>query len=117
MVSTLRNSSTRCDGTLAFLSGPRLTLSDRWCVEQGGVPRLVMNKTQLEGEQVTLKRPFAVMQLHKPDDGSREYHTVGVVRQKLVFKSRPAPARPQQASPATTHGSKRARTGDEPPTG
>ena len=99
--------------------GPELTPSARSIgVAQGGVPRLIMSKTQLEGEQVKLKRPFAVMMLHKPDDGSREYHTVGVVRQKLVFKTRPMPvARPQQASPATTHGSKRARTGEELPTG
>ena len=82
---------------------------------QGGVPRLTMHKNQLEGEMVELKNPLAIMTLQKPEDGSKEYHAIGIVRQKLVFKARPYPiARPQQCvvSPATSHGNKRARVGE-----
>lgn len=77
---------------------------------QGGVPKLIMGKMQLEGTEVKLKKPLAIMTLIKPDDGSTQYHTAGVVRQKLVFKTRPVPAsRPPLPEPSTQCGSKRAR--------
>lgn len=69
-----------------------------------------MGKTQLEGQRVPLKRPIAVMTLQKPDDGSREYHAVGIVRTKLVFKTRPVPL--ARSEPMTMPGnSKRVRVG------
>ena len=40
------------------------------------------------GEWVQLKKPFAVLNKADSDDG---YATVGVIRHKLVFKSRPTP--------------------------
>ena len=51
-----------------------------------------MGKMMLEGEVVKLKKPLAIMSLVKEDDGAKtEYHAAGVVRQKLVFKTRPVP--------------------------
>ncbi len=71
-----------------------------------------MGKMQLEGESIKLKKPLVVMSLHKGSDGTSEYHTKGVVRQKLVFKSRPVPA----ARPAvlTSAGSNKRTRADEP---
>lgn len=83
-------------------------------LSQGGVPKLIMGKMQLEGTEVKLKKPLAIMTLIKPDEGSTEYHTAGVVRQKLVFRTRPVPAsRPPLPEPSTLCGSKRTRS-DEP---
>ena len=77
---------------------------------QDGVPKLVMGKMQLEGTEVKLKKPLAIMTLVKPSDGTTEYHAAGVVRKKLVFKTRPVPAsRPPLPEPSTQCGSKRAR--------
>ena len=85
-----------------------------FCLSQGGVPKLIMGKMQLEGTEVKLKKPLAIMTLIKPDEGSTEYHTAGVVRQKLVFRTRPVPAsRPPLPEPSTLCGSKRTRS-DEP---
>lgn len=50
-----------------------------------------MGKMQLEGKEIPLKKPLAVMSLVKPEDGSTEYHVAGVVRKKVVFRNRPAP--------------------------
>ena len=61
-----------------------------------------MGKNQLEGEEVTLKKPIAVMTLQKPEEGKREYHAVGIVRQKLIFKSRPVPV--ARTEPVTLPG-------------
>ena len=78
------------------------------------MPKLIMGKMQLEGTEVKLKKPLAIMTLIKPDEGSTEYHTAGVVRQKLVFRTRPVPAsRPPLPEPSTLCGSKRTRS-DEP---
>ena len=83
----------------------------RW---QGGTPKLVMGKMQLEGQQVKLKKPLAIMTLVNPEDGTKEYHTAGVVRHKLVFRTRPVPAsRPPLPEPSTTCGSKRARSSSD----
>jgi hypothetical protein len=60
-------------------------------MSQGGKPRLVMGKMQLEGQEVKLKKPLAIMSLVAREDGTSEYHTAGVVRSKAVFKTRPVP--------------------------
>ena len=70
---------------------------------QGGSPKLVMGKNQLEGEEVTLKKPRAVMELVKSEAGDSEYKLVGVIRKKIVFKNRPVPiSRPELAPDAVT---------------
>ena len=75
---------------------------------------MIMGKMQLEGTEVKLKKPLAIMSLDKPEEGSTAYHMAGVVRQKLVFRTRPVPAsRPPIPEPNTLCGSKRARS-DEP---
>ena len=81
---------------------------------QGGTAKLVMGKMQLEGQQVALKKPLAIMTLVTPEDSTKkEYHAAGVVRHKLVFRTRPVPAsRPPLPEPSTTVGSKRARPSD-----
>ena len=58
-----------------------------------------MGRMQLEGELVKLKKPLAIMSLNKQDDGATEYHAAGVVREKLVFKTRPVPVN-KAAAPA-----------------
>ncbi len=56
----------------------------------------------MPGEKVQLKKPLAVLTKVFPEDGaahaekdstnpSCEYHTDGVIRDKLVFKIRPTP--------------------------
>ena len=79
--------------------------------EEDGVPKLVMGRTQLEGEVVKLKKPLAIMSLVKPGNGSTEYHAAGVVRQKLVFKTRPVPvvSKPTGLSGPSMCGAKRTR--------
>ena len=60
-------------------------------------------------------RNHVARQAKDPEDGPNEYHAAGVVRQKLVFKTRPIPVpreRPPPEQPALV-GSKRARA-DEP---
>ena len=100
------------------LSPPSLIRTRAMCLQEGKAPLLVMGKQQLEGEFVKLKKPLAIMSLVKPkdpEDGPNEYHAAGVVRQKLVFKTRPIPVpreRPPPEQPALV-GSKRARA-DEP---
>ena len=88
------------------------------CPQEGKAPLLVMGKQQLEGEFVKLKKPLAIMSLIKPkdpEDGPNEYHAAGVVRQKLVFRTRPVPAsRPPLPEPSTLCGSKRARPDGDP---
>ena len=80
---------------------------------QGGAPKLLIGKNKLEGEEVKLKKPIAVMTLRKEEEGSREYHAMGIVRSKLVFKHRPVPAsRPASVAQAAP-GRKRTRA-DEP---
>ena len=72
------------------------------CVQADGTPKLQLGKMQLEGKEVKLKKPLAIMSLVKREDGTSEYHAAGVVRQKVVFKTRPVPvSRPQAAVPAT----------------
>ena len=73
-----------------------------------------MGKMQLEGEVVKLKKPLAIMSLVKPDESTTEYHAAGIVRRKIVFKTRPVPVVTKPASEATSLvGGKRARV-DEP---
>ena len=61
-------------------------------MQEPEAPKLIMGKMMLEGEVVKLKKPLAIMSLVKEDDGAKtEYHAAGVVRQKLVFKTRPVP--------------------------
>ena len=92
-----------------------LTVLALRCLQEGDVPKLVMGKMQLEGEVVKLKKPLAIMSLVKPDDATTEYHAAGIVRQKVVFKTRAVPInRPQAGSDVTTCGNKRMRA-DEPP--
>ena len=55
------------------------------------MPKLRIGKMQLEGKEVTLKKPLAIMTLVKPEDGSPEYHAAGIVRRKYVFTARPVP--------------------------
>ncbi len=57
-----------------------------------------MGKQQLEGSIVKLKKPLVVMTLQS-EEGGREYHAAGVVRQKFVFKTRPVPAVVVQVAP------------------
>lgn len=80
--------------------------------QEAEAPKLVMGKMQLEGEVVKLKKPLAIMTLVKPEDGSTEYHAVGVVRQKLVFKTRPVPIIVKAAAPSGSSlvGTKRVRS-------
>ena len=71
-----------------------------------------MGKMQLEGEVVKLKKPLAIMSLIKLEEGATEYHTAGVVRQKVVFKTRPVPVVVAKAAPpaaASMCGNKRMR--------
>lgn len=58
---------------------------------QGGVSLRVGMQT-MPGEYVKLKKPLAVLSKHSEGEGgSRRYDAVGLIRQKLVFKSRPSP--------------------------
>ena len=86
------------------------------CVQEAEAPKLVMGKMQIEGELVKLKKPLAIMTLVKPEDGSTEYHAAGVVRQKIVFKTRPVPIIVKAAAPAGSSlcGTKRTRADPEP---
>ena len=87
--------------------------------QANGTPLLVVGTQAFEGQWVSLKKPLAVMskQPGAPDATGCEYHAKGVVRSKLVFKTRPTPrARPAiaqpSAEPATT-GAKRVRLSEE----
>ena len=85
--------------------------------QANGTPLLVVGTQAFEGQWVSLKKPLAVMskQPGAPDATGCEYHAKGVVRSKLVFKTRPIPVpreRPPPEQPALV-GSKRARA-DEP---
>ena len=77
---------------------------------QDGIPKLVMGKTQLEGSEVKFKKPLAVMDLVKLEDGHSEYQLKGVIRSKVVFKARPVP-RADPLEPSTI-GYKRTREGE-----
>jgi hypothetical protein len=78
-------------------------------VLQGAV-WLRIGKAEMPGERVKLKKPLAVMTRVPDNDGARdengrlpscEYHTSGVIREKLVFRVRPTPitqSLPQSAS-------------------
>lgn len=82
------------------------------CVtSQDGIPKLVMGKNQLEGSEVKFKKPLAVMDLVKLEDGTSEYQLKGVIRSKVVFKARPVP-RNDPLEPSTV-GSKRTRSEDD----
>ena len=72
-----------------------------------------MGKMQLEGEVVKLKKPMAIMTLVKPEDGTTEYHAAGIVRQKIVFKTRPVPVIAKPTGPSLC-GGKRARADPAP---
>lgn len=53
---------------------------------------LIFGKQKIEGGWTKLKKPLAIMAKVEGAEGSAcEYHARGVVRQKLVFKSRPKP--------------------------
>jgi len=61
---------------------------------------LRIGKGEMPGERVTLKKPLAIMTKVPVEGGTEEaegrlpsceYHTVGVIREKLVFKTRPTP--------------------------
>lgn len=81
---------------------------------QGAPPRLVMGKQQLEGEEVKLKKPIAVMTLEKDED-SRSYRAVGIVRSKLMFKSRPVPVAPvARSEPVSMPGPNKRLRADGP---
>ncbi|EOD30499.1 hypothetical protein EMIHUDRAFT_59727, partial [Emiliania huxleyi CCMP1516] len=65
-----------------------------------GAVWLRIGKGEMPGERVRLKKPLAIMSKVRPDGdvpspgGSPpacEYHAVGVVREKLVFNTRPTP--------------------------
>jgi chromosome transmission fidelity protein 8 len=75
---------------------------------EGGVPVLEIGCHRLEGKVVSLKRPLAVLELRRapasaPGEGEGEggaapehsdegeFEVVGIVRSKLLFKSRPKP--------------------------
>ena len=79
--------------------------------QEGEPPKLVMGRMQMEGELVKLKKPLAIMSLVKPEDGSTEYHAAGVVRSKVVFKTRPVPVITKSSSAAGSSlvGTKRTR--------
>lgn len=75
-----------------------------------------MGKVALEGEDVKLKKPIAVMALDKSESGEREYCAVGIVREKMVFKSRPVPVcRPQMIPSTSSSANKRKRISDSGP--
>lgn len=98
---------------LATLPSKPTPVLARVTCSQDGTPKLIMGKAQLEGEEVKLKKPIAVMALRKVDSGEREYSAVGIVRTKLVFKARPVPVvRPALATDAApcTVSNKRIRT-------
>ena len=53
---------------------------------------LIFGKQKIQGAWTKLKKPLAIMAKVDGAEGSAcEYHARGVVRQKLVFKSRPKP--------------------------
>jgi chromosome transmission fidelity protein 8 len=73
---------------------------------EGGVPVLEIGCHRLEGKIVSLKRPLAVLELRRApasapgegeggappeQSGEGEFEVVGIVRSKLLFKSRPKP--------------------------
>ena len=63
-------------------------------VIEGETHTLTIGKHRLEGRLVSIKKPFAVLQKRcAPDVEDKEtcYDVVGVIRQKLHFKSRPKP--------------------------
>ena len=71
---------------------------------------MIMGKMQLEGTEVKLKKPLAIMTLVEDKDGNAEYHAAGVVRQKIVFNTRPVPLMKKALDPGPSLcGSKRAR--------
>jgi chromosome transmission fidelity protein 8 len=71
---------------------------------------LRIGKGEMPGERVQLKKPLTVLTKASIGDGARDedgrlpscaYHVVGVIREKLVFKTRPTPitsSLPQKAS-------------------
>ena len=63
-------------------------------VTVGQAHTLTIGKHRLEGKLVPIKKPFAVLQKRcSPGETGEEagYAVMGVIRQKLQFKSRPKP--------------------------
>ena len=106
---TLEREVSRCASKKAGAHQAEFARRVPW--QEGEAPKLIMGKMQLEGELVKLKKPLAIMSLVKQDDGATEYHTAGVVRQKVVFKTRPVPQILKAAGAAAESicGAKRAR--------
>jgi len=59
-------------------------------IKKGGlVAEMDIGQHVLEGEAVTLKQPFLVIE--KVGSGSQRLDVVGIARRKLLFKTRPKP--------------------------
>jgi len=62
---------------------------------EGETHTLTIGKHQLEGRLVSIKKPFAVLKKRCAPEGEESdsacYDVIGVIRQKLHFKSRPKP--------------------------
>ena len=70
--------------------------------QPNGAPLLLVGTQAFEGQWVALKKPLAVTSKQPGAPGATgcEYHVKGVVRSKLVFKTRPVPRmRPVASKP------------------
>lgn len=57
--------------------------------KEGGDFNLTIGYHQLSGKLVQLKKPLVMLEKQSNCDGQVQYGAVGVVRSKILFKTRP----------------------------
>ncbi|XP_017779894.1 PREDICTED: chromosome transmission fidelity protein 8 homolog [Nicrophorus vespilloides] len=56
-----------------------------------GIPMLIIGNHLMYGKESKMEKPLAMLRRVKSDETGAEYHVNAIIRQKILFKTRPKP--------------------------